>query len=116
MSVEKPVGMRCFGGTMTRGQALRLAGSSGLAGFAALSWLPEGAVADGASSTNAVRASFRSQALRSRLHFAVYVPSSYAGGSGRYPVVYFLHGLPASPTSYLRLAWVSEALAETGRE
>ncbi|HEX4679461.1 MAG TPA: alpha/beta hydrolase-fold protein [Gaiellaceae bacterium] len=101
---------------MTRGQALRLAGLSGLALFAALSGLPDGAVADGATSTEERRASFHSPALRSRLHFAVYVPPSYAAGSGRYPVVYFLHGLPASPTSYLQLDWVSEALTQTGRE
>jgi enterochelin esterase-like enzyme len=108
--------MSSFDGTMTRGQALRLAGSSGLALVAALSGLPGSAFAGGAPSTKARAASFHSQALRSRLHFAVYVPPSYAGGSGRYPVVYFLHGLPANPTSYLQLKWVSDALATTGRE
>jgi enterochelin esterase-like enzyme len=109
---------------MTRGEALGLAGSSGLGLFAALSGLTETprvlgsdtAVADGTPSTKALTASFQSQALRSRLHFAVYLPGSYAGGSGRYPVVYFLHGLPASATSYLHLEWVSAALAHTGRE
>jgi enterochelin esterase-like enzyme len=108
--------MGCFDGTMTRGQALRLAGSSGLAFVAALSGLPGSAFAGGTRGTQERTASFESQALRSRLHFAVYVPASYAGGSGRYPVVYFLHGLPANPTSYLQLKWVSDALATTGRE
>ncbi|MDX6424621.1 MAG: hypothetical protein QOD52_26 [Gaiellaceae bacterium] len=101
---------------MTRGQALRLAGSSGLALVAALSGLPGSAFAGGTPGTNELTASFESQALRSRLHFAVYLPASYAGGSGRYPVVYFLHGLPANPASYLQLKWVSDALATTGRE
>ncbi|HET8895255.1 MAG TPA: alpha/beta hydrolase-fold protein [Gaiellaceae bacterium] len=118
--------MSSFGGTTTRRRALGLAGSSGLALFAAASgWPkalgvpePDGARASGAAagapSTNA--ASFQSQALRSRLHFVVHAPASYASGSGRYPVVYFLHGLPASPSSYLHLDWVSAALARTGRE
>jgi enterochelin esterase-like enzyme len=33
----------------------------------------------------------------------------------RYPVIYFLHGLPASATAYLSLAWVERALEATGR-
>ena len=120
--------MSSFGRSMTRGQALGLAGSRGLALFASLSGLPRtlgvlgpdsalaAQTADGAPSRKALTASFQSQALRGRLHFVVHLPASYAGGSGRYPVVYFLHGLPASPTSYLHLTWVSEALAQTARE
>jgi putative tributyrin esterase len=110
---------------MTRRQALGLAGTSGLALTAALSGLPralsvigpESAVAaDAKPSMNARTASFRSQALGDRFHFVVYLPAHYARGSSRYPVVYFLHGLPASPTSYLHLEWVSESLAQTGRD
>jgi enterochelin esterase-like enzyme len=108
--------MGSFDGTMTRRQALRLAGSSGLALFATLSGLPGSAFAGSTPGTKELTASFQSQALRSRLHFAVHLPASYAGGSGRYPVVYFLHGLPANPTSYLQLEWVSDALATMGRE
>jgi enterochelin esterase-like enzyme len=120
--------MSSFGGTMTRRQALGLAGSSGLALFAAAAGLPNAfgvlgpesaraaATTDSAPSMKALTASFQSQALESRFHFVVYLPASYAGGSDRYPVVYFLHGLPASPTSYLHLGWVSEALAQTGRD
>src|SRR3984893_17659370 len=116
--------MSSFGGSMTRGHALGLAGSSGLALVAALSGLPKtlgvlgpnSALAAGVPSTQALTASFQSQALGSRLHFVAYLPASYAGGSRRYPVIYFLHGLPASTTSYLHLKWVSEALAQTGRD
>jgi enterochelin esterase-like enzyme len=116
--------MRSHGGAMTRGRALGLAGSSGLALSAALSGLPralglagsEIALAAETASASALTASFASTALRSRLHFVVYRPASYANGSGRYPVVYFLHGLPASSASYLHLEWVSEALAQIGRE
>ena len=38
-----------------------------------------------------------SKALRGVDHYAVYLPPGYAGTRVRYPVVYFLHGLPASP-------------------
>jgi enterochelin esterase-like enzyme len=61
-----------------------------------------------------VAGSFHSQALRGRLHFLVYLPPDYADGSRRYPVVYFLHGLPAGPTSCLALAWAHEALVRAG--
>jgi enterochelin esterase-like enzyme len=30
----------------------------------------------------------------------VYLPAGYRGGSSRYPVIYFLHGLPANASSY----------------
>jgi enterochelin esterase-like enzyme len=116
--------MSSVGETMTRGRALGLAGSTGLALFASLGGLPktlgllglDSALAAGVPATSTRAASFQSHALRSRLHFAVHLPASYPGTSGRYPVVYFLHGLPASPTSYLHLSWVSDALAQTGRE
>jgi enterochelin esterase-like enzyme len=59
---------------------------------------------------------FRSQAVNSRLHFLIALPEGYATSGLRYPVVYFLHGLPASPTSYQTLTWVSDALEQTGHE
>lgn len=120
--------MSSLGGTTTRRRALGLAGSGGLALFAAASGLPkalgvlepDGALAARAAadapSAKAVAASFQSQALRSRLHFVVHTPAGYTTGAKHYPVVYFLHGLPASPSSYLHLDWVSAALARTGRE
>ena len=61
-------------------------------------------------------AAFRSHAVNSRLHFLIALPEGYATSGLRYPVVYFLHGLPASPTSYQTLAWVSGALEQTGHE
>jgi enterochelin esterase-like enzyme len=59
---------------------------------------------------------FHSKAARGTLHYAVYLPPGYAQGSGRYPVVYFLHGLPASPYAYLGLGFVSDALEAIGRQ
>jgi enterochelin esterase-like enzyme len=108
---------------MTRGRALGLAGSSGLTLLAAVGGLrttggflgPSDAAAATASMTS-FDASFESAALRSRLHFVVHLPASYATGSGRYPVLYFLHGLPGNASSYQHLNWVADALAQSGRE
>ncbi|MFZ1997055.1 MAG: alpha/beta fold hydrolase, partial [Solirubrobacteraceae bacterium] len=42
----------------------------------------------------------------------VYLPAGYSASSARrYPTVYFLHGLPASPSSYTENAFVASALA-----
>jgi enterochelin esterase-like enzyme len=60
--------------------------------------------------------SFSSHALRSTLHFLIVLPPAYATSGLRYPVVYFLHGLPAGPTSYQALAWIGTALQQTGRQ
>jgi enterochelin esterase-like enzyme len=101
---------------------------AGIALLAALGDLPkklEGFGAEAASAAEgattgasmvAISAALESQALRSPLHFVVYLPASYATEARRYPVIYFLHGLPASPTSYLSLGWVSEALAQLRRQ
>jgi enterochelin esterase-like enzyme len=44
----------------------------------------------------------------------VYLPSGYSSGR-RYPVVYFLHGLPAGPASYQQNDFVASALASSGK-
>jgi putative tributyrin esterase len=57
-----------------------------------------------------------SPALAGRLRLAVYLPSGYASSRGRrYPVVYFLHGLPATPSSYRGADFLARALAASGR-
>jgi enterochelin esterase-like enzyme len=60
--------------------------------------------------------SFYSHALRSALHFLIVLPPGYATSGLRYPVVYFLHGLPAGPTSYQALAWIGTSLQQTGKQ
>jgi len=45
----------------------------------------------------------------------VYLPPGYAGSHRRYPVVYFLHGLPASSSSYRGLDFLRQAMAKVGR-
>jgi S-formylglutathione hydrolase FrmB len=58
---------------------------------------------------------FHSVAIEGTLHFEVYLPADYAATARRYPVVYFLHGLPSIPTAYEGLGFVERALDRTGR-
>src|SRR5438094_7578314 len=58
---------------------------------------------------------YRSTALRGELRFAAYLPPGYVTSGRRYPVVYFLHGLPASPGAYRGLAFVAQALEQIHR-
>ncbi len=68
-----------------------------------------------ARSQTEVDVSFRSTALKATMHALVALPAGYATGTRRYPVVYFLHGLPATSISYAGLRWVADALAASGR-
>jgi enterochelin esterase-like enzyme len=67
------------------------------------------------SSPTALDIAFHSVALRSTMHALVVLPAGYSTSTGRYPVVYFLHGLPATAISYSGLHWVAGALAATGK-
>jgi S-formylglutathione hydrolase FrmB len=58
---------------------------------------------------------FRSRALGGELHFEAYLPAGYAQGIRRYPVIYFLHGLPAAPGAYRSIGFVERALDRLGR-
>jgi enterochelin esterase-like enzyme len=49
-------------------------------------------------------------ALGGKLPTVVYLPAGYSTSAPGYPVVYFLHGLPAGPSSYLGSAFVASAL------
>lgn len=60
-------------------------------------------------------ASFASKALDGTVHYAVYLPPDYASGIIRYPVVYFLHGLPAADETYRSIGPVAQALEQAGR-
>lgn len=55
--------------------------------------------------------SFHSAALRDDLGVRVYVPPGYAQSGLRYPVLYFLHGLPASAVAYRSLDFLRDSLA-----
>ncbi len=58
---------------------------------------------------------FASRALGMRMRFAVSLPPGYEQG-GRYPVVYFLHGLPASPSAVRDIGFVRRSLDQLARQ
>jgi enterochelin esterase-like enzyme len=57
----------------------------------------------------------RSAALGGELPAIVYLPAGYRHSSDRYRVIYFLHGLPASPDSFKSYAFVASALSSRQR-
>lgn len=62
----------------------------------------------------ALVATVRSHAVAGLLHVRVVLPDGYATSGKRYPVIYFLHGLPGSSDSYLGNRWVDEAVEAAG--
>lgn len=58
---------------------------------------------------------FRSVALDGRVHARVVLPPGYGTSHKRYPVVYFLHGLPASSAAYQGNNWLIDAMERAGR-
>lgn len=56
----------------------------------------------------------RSPSLGGTLPALVYLPPGYSTHSKPYPVVYFLHGLPAGPSSYEGNGFVAPALQAAG--
>ncbi len=71
-----------------------------------------GDAASVASPARTVSVGCRSPSVGGTMPTLVYLPAGYrAASSHRYPVVYFLHGLPANPTSYTDNAFVAASLA-----
>ena len=85
-------------------------------GFADASASGRGAYRSGASTARTTVGAFHSDALDDQLHFLVRLPAGYGTSTRRYPVIYFLHGLPAGPSSYKNLAWVGQALDSARRQ
>jgi S-formylglutathione hydrolase FrmB len=63
-----------------------------------------------------VDVTFGSDALRDEIGLRVYLPPGYATTGRRYPVVYFLHGLPASSDAYKNTDFLRRAMAALGRD
>ena len=63
-----------------------------------------------------VFSSFRSKAVAGTLHYAAYLPPGYSKGSTRYPVVYFLHGLPADGRAYRQIGPIAQAIERAHRK
>ncbi len=60
--------------------------------------------------------SCHSPSLGGTLPAVAYLPAGYAHSSTHYPVVYFLHGLPADPDDYTTNGFVATAAAESGHK
>jgi S-formylglutathione hydrolase FrmB len=54
--------------------------------------------------------SFDSKALKGSIGFDVYLPPGYSSTRTRYPVVYFLHGLPASASAFRGTGSIAKAI------
>lgn len=74
-----------------------------------------GVLVAGARLSGHVDTSIHSVALKGRMHVLVVLPPGYGDGRLRYPVVYFLHGLPAGPLAYRSFGWLGRALEQAGR-
>jgi enterochelin esterase-like enzyme len=59
--------------------------------------------------------SLGSDALRDEIGLRVYLPPGYRETASRYPVIYFLHGLPASGVAYQSTNFLRGAMSELGR-
>ncbi|HUK96420.1 MAG TPA: alpha/beta hydrolase-fold protein [Gaiellaceae bacterium] len=58
--------------------------------------------------------SFHSHAVNGTLHYSIALPPGYDATKKRYPVVYFLHGLPANARAYRNIGNYADSLAATG--
>jgi S-formylglutathione hydrolase FrmB len=74
-----------------------------------------GATAAYLSAAREVDRPIDSVALGGLVHARVVLPPGYDSSTRRYPVVYFLHGLPATSTSYQGNDWLIDALEQAGR-
>jgi S-formylglutathione hydrolase FrmB len=63
-----------------------------------------------------VEDSLPSKGLQGRLSFAVYLPPGYDTATTRYPVVYYLHGLPAGARAFTSFHYVVNALELSHRQ
>jgi enterochelin esterase-like enzyme len=66
------------------------------------------------SPARTVKITCPASSLGGTLPAVVYLPAGYQSGATRYPVIYFLHGLPAGPSSYTTNSFVAHAVAEGG--
>lgn len=64
--------------------------------------------------TRGVDEDIDSHALAGHVHALVVLPPGYAKSGLRYPVVYFLHGLPANGSAYRANGWVGDSLQDAG--
>jgi enterochelin esterase-like enzyme len=66
------------------------------------------------SPARVVDGSYASKALKGTIHYSVYLPSGYDSGTQRFPVIYLLHGLPASDQAYKSIGFVTRPVEKSG--
>ena len=66
------------------------------------------------SAARVVDGSYKSKALAGRIGYSVYLPAGYGRSSKRYPVIYFLHGLPGTSQSYRSIGFITRPIEKTG--
>jgi enterochelin esterase-like enzyme len=69
----------------------------------------------GAARVTTVDMDVSSVALGGRMHALVVLPEGYETSGRRYPVVYFLHGLPGGSGTYRANAWLTQLAAKAGQ-
>jgi enterochelin esterase-like enzyme len=76
---------------------------------------PSPTVAD--TDAQVLSGTFSSPAVAGQLHYRVYLPAGYLSSTGRYPVIYLLHGLPDQGGGYRTgmIVTVGQAAARAGR-
>jgi putative tributyrin esterase len=72
-------------------------------------------LAGSAAAQQQIDSQFVSASLGANLHFEVYLPDGYDTSTARYPVIYFLHGLPAGSGDYRSIGFVANALEQIGK-
>jgi S-formylglutathione hydrolase FrmB len=90
-----------------------VAAAAGVVAAAGIGW---GGGTVPAAWPQAVDLSYGSDALKDEIGLRVYLPPDYARTTGRYPVVYFLHGLPASADAYKSTTFLRVAMASLDRD
>jgi enterochelin esterase-like enzyme len=98
---------------MPRPRRLALAAAASIVAVAAT--LTARALPSATSRGSIAYGSFHSAALRGTDHYAVYLPPGYADSRLRYPVIYFLHGLPAGGRAYRNIETIALAAEASGR-
>ncbi len=81
---------------------------------AALVLIPSAATATNRQSRN-VDEGITSVALNGQVHARVILPATYDDSTtSRFPVIYFLHGLPAGASAYKGNTWLANTMASVG--
>ena len=82
-----------------------------VAGGAGYAWKTQSGTASPGRTKDA---SYHSKALAATVHYAVYLPAGYGDSSKRYPVVYFLHGLPGTARSHEDIGFITRPIEQSG--